>query len=87
MTMTQPPAGGQLTKEVVLAAVSSVQEPAIGRGLVDLRMIPAVEIDGSRLNLTVELLSPIAPYKGTIERELKAVPTRFPVWKPSKSRS
>ena len=56
----------------MLEAVSGVQEPAIGRGLVDLRMIPAVEIEGSRVNLIVELLSPIAPYRDTIERELKA---------------
>ncbi len=78
MSVTQPPAGGQLTKEDVLQAVAGVQEPAIGRGLVDLKMIPAIEIDGSRLNLTVELLSPIAPYKGTIERELKAAAGAIP---------
>ncbi|MCC7022967.1 MAG: iron-sulfur cluster carrier protein ApbC [Thermomicrobiales bacterium] len=78
MSNTEPPADGQLTKERVLEAVSGVQEPAIGRGLVDLRMIPAVEIDGGRVNLTVELLSPIAPYKGTIERELKAAAGALP---------
>jgi ATP-binding protein involved in chromosome partitioning len=78
MSSTEPPADGQLTKERVLEAVSGVQEPAIGRGLVDLRMIPAVEIDGGRVNLTVELLSPIAPYKGTIERELKAAAGALP---------
>jgi ATP-binding protein involved in chromosome partitioning len=78
MSSTEPPADGQLTKERVLEAVSGVQEPAIGRGLVDLRMIPAVEIDGDRVNLTVELLSPIAPYKGTIERELKAAAGALP---------
>ena len=72
MTETKPPAGIELTKERVLEAVSEVQEPAIGRSLVDLKMIPAIEIDGPRLNLTVELLSPIAPYKSAIERELKA---------------
>jgi ATP-binding protein involved in chromosome partitioning len=78
MSIPQPPNGAGLTKEQVLEAVSGVQEPAIGRGLVDLRMIPAVEIDGSRLNLTVELLSPIAPYKGTIERELKEAAATLP---------
>jgi ATP-binding protein involved in chromosome partitioning len=78
MTITQPPVGGELTKEQVLQAVSGVQEPAIGRSLVDLRMIPAVEIDGSRLNLTVELLSPIAPYKSAIEGELKEAAGKIP---------
>ena len=67
-----------MTKEQVLQAVSGVQEPAIGRSLVDLRMIPAIEIDGSRLHLTVELLSPIAPYKNAIERELKEAAGKIP---------
>jgi ATP-binding protein involved in chromosome partitioning len=71
VSITQPPVGNELTKERVLEAVSGVQEPAIGRSLVELRMIPAVEIEGSRVNLVVELLSPIAPYRDTIERELK----------------
>jgi len=62
----------------VLEAVSGVQEPAIGRSLVELRMIPAVEIEGSRVNLIVELLSPIAPYRDTIERELKAAAQEIP---------
>lgn len=78
MSVTQPPDGATLTKEQVLQAVAGVQEPAIGRGLVDLRMIPAVEIDGSRVHLTVELLSPIAPYKGTIEKELQAAAGALP---------
>jgi ATP-binding protein involved in chromosome partitioning len=78
MTITQPPAGSELTKEQVLEAVSSVKEPAIGRSLVDLRMIPAIEIDGRRVNLTVELLSPIAPYRDKIEQELKAAAGTIP---------
>jgi ATP-binding protein involved in chromosome partitioning len=78
MTVTQPPIEGALTKERVLEAVAGVQEPAIGRSLVELRMIPAIEIDGSRLNLTVELLSPIAPYRDKIERELKEAAGAIP---------
>ncbi|MFN8593765.1 MAG: iron-sulfur cluster carrier protein ApbC [Thermomicrobiales bacterium] len=78
MTSLQSPPDGPLTKERVLEAVSGVQEPAIGRGLVDLKMITAIEIDGNRINLTVELLSPIAPYRDAIERELKAAAGAIP---------
>ncbi len=78
MTITQPPVGGELTKEQVLEAVAGVQEPAVGRGLVELRMIPAIEIDGNRVNLTVELLSPIAPYRDKIEQELKTAAAAIP---------
>src|SRR5215208_4025185 len=41
-------------------------------------MIPAVEIEGSRVNLIVELLSPIAPYRDAIEQELKAAAQQIP---------
>ena len=78
MSITQPPVGNELSKEQVLAAVAGVQEPAIGRSLVELRMIPAVEIDGGRVNLIVELLSPIAPYRDAIEQELKAAAGSIP---------
>jgi ATP-binding protein involved in chromosome partitioning len=78
MSSSLPPTGGELTKERVLEAVSGVQEPAVGRGLVELKMIPAVEIDGSRVVLTVELLSPIAPYRDTIEQELKSAAGAIP---------
>ena len=40
MSITQPPVGGGLTKELVLEAVAGVQEPAIGRGLVELKHDP-----------------------------------------------
>ncbi|MDP9470456.1 MAG: iron-sulfur cluster assembly protein, partial [Chloroflexota bacterium] len=36
----------QLTKEQVIEALRPVQEPEIGRGLVELGMIPDVRIDG-----------------------------------------
>ena len=78
MSITQPPVGNELTKERVLEAVAGVQEPAIGRSLVELRMIPAVEIEGGRVNLIVELLSPIAPYRDKIEQELKAAAQAIP---------
>ena len=78
MTVTQPPVGGELTKEQVLAVVAHVEEPAVGRSLVDLKMIPAIEIDGNRLVLTVELLSPIAPYRDRLAQELKAAAETIP---------
>src|SRR5687768_1599853 len=78
MSIPQPPDGGALTKERVLEAVSGVQEPAIGRGLVELKMIPAIEIDGTRVKLTVELLSPIAPYRDAMAQELKTAAAAIP---------
>ena len=61
----------QLTRDDVLAAVSGVIEPEVLKPLVELKMIQAVEIDGSRVKLTVELLYPTAPYREALEQELK----------------
>jgi ATP-binding protein involved in chromosome partitioning len=84
----RPMNGGELTRERVLDAIREVQEPEIGRGLVDLRMIPEVAIDGHDVALTVELLRPAVSYKDRLEAELRAALATLPeigavdiVWK------
>ncbi|MBA2519412.1 MAG: Mrp/NBP35 family ATP-binding protein [Chloroflexia bacterium] len=67
-----------VTRDGVLAALGEVREPEIGRGLVELRMVPTVEITGHDVALTVELLSPIAPYKATLEAEIRAALATLP---------
>ncbi|MDP9364907.1 MAG: iron-sulfur cluster carrier protein ApbC [Chloroflexota bacterium] len=69
---------GELTRDRVLEAIGSVQEPEIGRGLVELKMVPSVEVSGRDVALTVELLSPIAPQKGRIEQDLRAALATIP---------
>ena len=67
-----------VTREQVLAALAGVHEPEIGRGLVELRMVPAVEINGRDVALTIELISPIAPYKEKLETEIRAALAALP---------
>ena len=67
--MTMGPNG--LTREQVLSALAGVQEPEIGRGLVELKMIPGIEIAGRDVAVTIELASPIAPYKDRLEAEVR----------------
>jgi ATP-binding protein involved in chromosome partitioning len=67
-----------LTKEQVLEALAAVREPEIGRGLVELKMIPEVEITDRDVTLTIELASPIAPYKDQLEAEVRAVLAELP---------
>lgn len=67
-----------VTREQVLAALAEVREPEIGRGLVELRMVPTVEVNGRDVALTIELLSPIAPYKGRLEAEIRAALAAMP---------
>jgi len=61
-----------LTQEQVLDALRGVSEPATGRGLVDLKLIPDVRIHGRDLQLTIELLSPISTTRDKIERDVRA---------------
>jgi len=46
--------------------------------LVELKMITRVEISGTDIALTVELLSPLTPYKDRIEEELRAALATIP---------
>jgi len=62
----------ELTQEQVLDALRSVSEPATGRGLVDLKLVPNVQIHGRDVQLTIELLSPIRSTREKIERDARA---------------
>ncbi len=61
-----------LTNEAIMTALGRVKDPEIGRDLVSLGMVKLVEIDGSAVNLTVELTTPACPLKATIEDEIGA---------------
>src|SRR5262245_36909192 len=67
-----------LTEAQVREAIANVEEPEIGRGLVALNMSPGVRIAGRDVHLTVELATPIAPYKGRLEEELRQALTSLP---------
>ena len=60
----------QLTDENILAALGGVKDPEIGRDLVSLGMVKNVTIDGSVVDLTVELTTPACPLKATIENDI-----------------
>lgn len=57
-----------ITKEAVLAALSNVQEPDLGKDLVTLNMIEDIEINGKQVAFTVILTTPACPLKEMIER-------------------
>ena len=60
----------QLTNDNILAALGGVKDPEIGRDLVSLGMVKNVTIDGSVVDLTVELTTPACPLKATIENDI-----------------
>jgi ATP-binding protein involved in chromosome partitioning len=67
-----------VTREQVLEALSGVMEPEVLRPLPELKMVQAVEIDGSTVRLVVELLYPTAPYKTDLETSIREAVTALP---------
>jgi ATP-binding protein involved in chromosome partitioning len=60
----------QLTNENIMAALSQVKDPEIGRDLVSLGMVKGIDINGSAVDLTVELTTPACPLKAKIESDI-----------------
>ncbi len=60
-----------VTKEQVLAALATVQEPELHRDLVTLNMIKDVVIDGANVSFAVELTTPACPLRTRIQSEAK----------------
>jgi ATP-binding protein involved in chromosome partitioning len=58
-----------LSREMVLEALSKVQEPELHQDLVSLGMIKELKIDGGRVKFVVELTTPACPFRDQIERE------------------
>ncbi len=58
-----------ITKEAVLAALSTVQEPELHQDLVTLNMIRELEINGDQVFFTVMLTTPACPLRGKIDKE------------------
>jgi len=57
-----------ITKEAVLAALSQVQEPDLGKDLVTLNMVRDIEIKDKHISFTVVLTTPACPLKEMIEK-------------------
>ena len=56
-----------MTKDNVLQALSTVQEPDLGKDLVTLNMVRDIEIDGNYISFTVVLTTPACPLKDHIK--------------------
>ncbi|HAR20077.1 MAG TPA: MRP family ATP-binding protein [Cytophagales bacterium] len=55
-----------MSKERVLKALSTVEEPDLKKDLVSLGMIKEIEVDGNRISFTVVLTTPACPLKELI---------------------
>lgn len=67
-----------ITEEVVLEALSKVQEPELHQDLVSLNMIRDINIEGESVSFTVMLTTPACPLKSQIENESREVVAAIP---------
>jgi len=59
------------TETEVLAALSKVQDPELGRDLVSAGMIKNLVLDGGKVSLKVELTTPACPVKDLIRKDVE----------------
>src|SRR5215218_143912 len=67
-----------LSKEQVLDALRPVQEPEVGRSIVDLGMVPNVAIDGSNVRVQIELMTPAYGRRESLEAEVRSALATIP---------
>lgn len=61
----------EISKQAVLAALSDVKDPLIGRSLVSEMLLRDVEVDGDKITLTAGLITPEHPFRDEIESGIK----------------
>src|SRR5436305_8914880 len=66
------------TKDQILEAIASVNDPDLDRSLIELKMIPDVEIDGQDVTIHIELGTPISSQKEKLAGEIRAALAAVP---------
>lgn len=69
---------GQITQEMVLQALSRVQEPELGRDVVSLRMIKDIKICNGTIAFTIVLTTPACPLKAQMEKDAREAVMQLP---------
>ena len=60
------------TEQDVLEALSSVQDPELGKDVVSLKMVEGVKVDGGKVTFTLNLTTPACPLRTRLEESAKA---------------
>jgi len=61
-----------LTREKVIEALGTVQDPELGQDIVSLKMVKDVAVNGTSVHVHVELTTPACPLKDAIRRDVEA---------------
>lgn len=76
--MSEKNQNGTISREAVMAALSTVIEPELHRDLVSLNMIRNLEINGSDVTFTIMLTTPACPLRGKMEHDSRAALAQVP---------
>ncbi len=68
----------KVTTEIVLAALSKVDDPELKKDLVSLGMIKDLVVEGGSVSLLVELTTPACPLRAQIERDVRQAVEAIP---------
>lgn len=55
-----------------MQALALVKDPATGRGIVDLKLVTDVAVDGGTVTITADSLSPLTVHREKLERDIRA---------------
>ncbi len=67
-----------ITKELVLEALSTVNDPDLKKDLVSLNMIEGVEVEGKKIKFSIVLTTPACPLKEVMRKDcVQALETKF----------
>ncbi|MGI9015464.1 MAG: Mrp/NBP35 family ATP-binding protein [Phycisphaerales bacterium] len=64
-----------LTRDVILDALRTVDDPDLKRDLVSLNMVKDIDIQPDQVNITIELTTPACPMKDRIQSDIQAAVT------------
>jgi ATP-binding protein involved in chromosome partitioning len=67
-----------VSRDAVMAALRTVDDPELHKDLVTLNMIKDVVIDGGTVGVTVELTTPACPLRGKIEADVRGALMQVP---------
>ena len=66
-----------LDRDQVIAALRTVKDPELFKDIVTLNMVKDVRVDGTRVDVTVELTTPACPLKDVIQKDVEAALRRI----------
>ena len=60
-------------QDTIIQALTAVQDPELHQDIVSLQMVKDIEIEETKITVTIELTTPACPLRETIENDIREV--------------